>query len=92
VNPGPLYNSVNVCVASSVGQGVSRSDTCSLMCTGGPASIPGADKFDSGFNSCRVGKMRNNLYVAERPLQKTEGLKCAALSWSSVDYAACGAN
>jgi len=39
-----------VCLASSVGQSVSRSDACSLMCAGGPGSIPGADKLDSGFH------------------------------------------
>jgi len=35
-------------------------DTYSLMWAGGPGSIPGADRLDSGFHPSRVGKMRNN--------------------------------
>jgi len=46
-----------ICLTSSVGYGVSCSDTCSLMYAGGPGSIPRADKLDSGFHRCRVGKM-----------------------------------
>jgi len=30
------------------------------MCAGGPGSIPGADKLDSGFHPSRVGEMRSS--------------------------------
>jgi len=30
------------------------------MCAGGPGSIPGADKLDSGFHPSGVGKMSSN--------------------------------
>jgi len=34
--------------------------TCSLMCAGGPGSIPGADKLDSGFHPFGVGEMSSS--------------------------------
>ena len=36
---------------------------CSLMCVGGPGSIPRADNLDSGFHPFGVGKMRSNQYT-----------------------------
>ena len=81
-----------VCLASSVGWGVSRSDACSLMCAGGPGSIPGSDHLDSGFQPSGVGKMSSCQYVDGWPLQKTAKLKRAAVRWPRMAYAASGAH
>ena len=55
---------LSVCLASSVGEVVSRFDACSLMPSGGPpGSIPGADSLDSGFHSLERDKMSNIKYV-----------------------------
>jgi len=37
---------------------------CLLMCAGGPGSIHGADKLDSGCHSSGVAKLRSSFYVA----------------------------
>ena len=80
-----------VCLVSSVGQVVGRSrvsDPCSLMCAGGPGSIPRAETFDSVFYLSRVGKMSSSQYVDGTSLQKTVELKRADVRWPRVAYAA----
>ena len=53
------------CLASSVSRVVGRSDACSLMCAGGPGSIPEVDTLVSGFQPSGVGEMSSNQYVVE---------------------------
>ena len=74
------------------GLGVCRSDAGSLMCAGGPGSIPGADNLDSGFQPSGVDKMSSSQYVDGWPLQKTAKLKRAFVRWPRVAYAASGAH
>jgi len=47
-----------------------------------------ADKLDSGFHPSGEGQIRSNQYVACWPLQKTAGLKRAAVRGSRVAYVA----
>jgi len=72
----PLYLKSDTIYCLSVGYGVSRSDTSSLMCAGAPGSIPGADKIDSDFHPSGVGKIRSRVTqgVAGWLLQKYAGL------------------
>jgi len=49
------------------------------MCAGGPGSIPGTYKLDSGFHPSVVGKMRSSKYVVGWPLRKSAGLSVRPL-------------
>ena len=83
---------VYVCLASSVGQVVGRSDACSLMCAGGPGSIHGTDNLHLGFHPFGVGEINSSQYVDGRPLQETAELERTAVRWSRVAFAARGAH
>jgi len=64
------------CLASSVGEGISCSEACSLMCAGDPGSIPGADKLDSRFYSAKL----------KRAAVRWSGAAFAARAWRTLPY------